>query len=158
MVISYCTCQKEEKECTWVKYLIYAVFARSQIYCNLQIFLPNLYSQMFKKKMFFSKSGARTVDSGARTVDSGARTTNLPEVWNKQSPCLHFAPQENPCRPLGTKPSTCGLQGSFVAQWREVEQMIRTGDGHGPARETRSCYVFTGVSRRLLGRGPYMTK
>ena len=25
MVISFSTCQKEEKECTWVKYLIYAI-------------------------------------------------------------------------------------------------------------------------------------
>ena len=27
--------------------------------------------------------------------------------------------------------------------------MIRTGDGHGPARETRACYV-SGIHRRVL--------
>ena len=49
MVISCSTFQMEEKECTWVKYLIYSVLWRFQICRNLCIFfLPNLYSQNFK--------------------------------------------------------------------------------------------------------------
>ena len=35
MVISCCTCQKEEKECTRVQYLIYAVLSQLQICHNL---------------------------------------------------------------------------------------------------------------------------
>ena len=34
MVISCNTCQKEEKECTWVKYLIFTVLSRFQICHN----------------------------------------------------------------------------------------------------------------------------
>ena len=58
MVISCSTCQKEEKERTWVKYLIYAVLLQFQFFlsCNLRVFSPpNLYSQNseFTKKSFF---------------------------------------------------------------------------------------------------------
>ena len=35
MVISYSNCQKEEKECTWVKFVIYAVFLWFQFCQNL---------------------------------------------------------------------------------------------------------------------------
>ena len=60
MLMSCSACQKEEKECTWVKYLIYAFLSRSQICRNFLVFPPpNLYSQNFRvhKKMFFSKTG-----------------------------------------------------------------------------------------------------
>ena len=58
MVISCSTFQKEEKECIWVKYLIYAVLLSFQIGGHLRVFSPaNLYSQIFQvhKKMFFFK-------------------------------------------------------------------------------------------------------
>ena len=38
MVISYIICQKEEKECTWVKYVIYAVLPRLKFCRNLRNF------------------------------------------------------------------------------------------------------------------------
>ena len=58
------TCQKEEIECTWVKYLIYAVLLPFQICHNLRVFpAPNLYSQNsqnseFTKKWFFLVCGS----------------------------------------------------------------------------------------------------
>ena len=59
MVISCSTCQKEEKECIWNKYLIYAVLSQFQICRNLRTFLTNQYSQNFRvhKKRVFSNSG-----------------------------------------------------------------------------------------------------
>ena len=39
--ISCSTCQKEEKECTWVKYVIYAVFQQFKFYRNLLNFSAN---------------------------------------------------------------------------------------------------------------------
>ena len=64
MVILCSTCGKEEKECMWVKYLIYAVLSIFQIHCNLRVCPPNLYSQNFRvhKKIFFSKSGLRLLN------------------------------------------------------------------------------------------------
>ena len=60
MVISCSTCEKDEKECMWVKYLIYVVLSKFQICCSLRMFilLPNMYSQNFRvhKKLFFPKS------------------------------------------------------------------------------------------------------
>ena len=59
MVIICSTCQMEEKECTWVKYLIYTVLSHFQICPYLRVFSPpNIYSQNFRvhQKMFFSKS------------------------------------------------------------------------------------------------------
>ena len=56
MVISCSTCQKEEKECTWVKYLIYAVLSRFQICCNLRFFSAKSVFQKLQssqKKWFF---------------------------------------------------------------------------------------------------------
>ena len=55
MAISCSTSQKEEKECTGVNYLIYAVLLRFQISRNLRIFPLNLYSkiQSSQKKVFF---------------------------------------------------------------------------------------------------------
>ena len=56
MVSSCSACQKEEIECMWVKYLIYAVLSQSQFRRNLRIFPPNLYFQSFrvhKKNGFF---------------------------------------------------------------------------------------------------------
>ena len=58
MVISCSTCQKEEKERTWVKYLIYAVLLRFQFFlsCNLRVFfsrqicIPKIQSS--QKKVF----------------------------------------------------------------------------------------------------------
>ena len=38
MVISCSTCQKEEKEYMWVKYLIYAVLLQFQFCHNLRVF------------------------------------------------------------------------------------------------------------------------
>ena len=82
MVLSCSTCQKEEKECTWVKYLIYAVFAQSKIYCNLHLHLhlhlhfsaksvfPNVHKKMF---FFFPRLelGQWTVELGQWTVELG---------------------------------------------------------------------------------------
>ena len=56
MVISCSTCQKEEKECTWVKYLIYAVLSQFQICRNLGVFfcqicIPKILSS--QKNVFF---------------------------------------------------------------------------------------------------------
>ena len=42
MVISCSTCQKEEKESTWVKYLIYAVLLQFQIFRNLPVFFRQI--------------------------------------------------------------------------------------------------------------------
>ena len=51
MVISCSTCQKKEKECTRVKYLIYAVLSRFQI-CHIfflrQICIPKIKSSQKK--------------------------------------------------------------------------------------------------------------
>ena len=60
MLISGSTCQKEEKECISVKYLIDAVLSQFKICCNLCIFFPPyLYSQIseFRKKCFFPSPG-----------------------------------------------------------------------------------------------------
>ena len=58
IVISCRTFQKEEEECIWVKYLIYAVLLQFEFGRNLRFFsrLPNPNSQMFriaKKKCLF---------------------------------------------------------------------------------------------------------
>ena len=45
MVIFCSTCQREETECTWVKYLIYAVWSQFQIFVIYAFFSPNLYFQ-----------------------------------------------------------------------------------------------------------------
>ena len=50
MVISCGTCQKEENECIWAKYLIYTVLSRFQIYRNLRVF-PKISE--FTKEYFF---------------------------------------------------------------------------------------------------------
>ena len=59
MVISFSAWQKEEHECMWVTYLIYAVFSGFKHCRILRVFFqPKLYSQNFRihKKKFFSKS------------------------------------------------------------------------------------------------------
>ena len=43
MVISSSTCQKDEKECTWVIYLINAVLSQFQICRNLRVFPRQIY-------------------------------------------------------------------------------------------------------------------
>ena len=45
MVIFCSTCQREETECTWVKYLIYAVWSQFQIFVIYAFFSPNRYFQ-----------------------------------------------------------------------------------------------------------------
>ena len=54
MVISYSTCQKEEKECTWVKYLIYAFLLQFKICRNLRVFSVKSVFQKLRvhKKVF----------------------------------------------------------------------------------------------------------
>ena len=47
MVISCSTYQKEEKESTLGKYLIYAVLLQCPICCNLRVFLPLLFTFNF---------------------------------------------------------------------------------------------------------------
>ena len=58
MVISCSTCQKEKKECKWVKYLIYAVLSRFQICRNLRVFFRQIcipkISEFTKKWLFSS--------------------------------------------------------------------------------------------------------
>ena len=58
MVISFSTCQKEEKECIQVKYLIYAVCCNFKFVVIYAFLPPNMHSQNFSvhKKMVFSKS------------------------------------------------------------------------------------------------------
>ena len=55
MVISDSYCQKEEKECIWVKYLIYTVLSRFQICRNSRVFSAKSETKNFRvdKKMFF---------------------------------------------------------------------------------------------------------
>ena len=56
MIITCSTCQKEEKECTWVKYLIYAVLLHFQICRNLRIlFAKSVFPkfQSSQKKCIF---------------------------------------------------------------------------------------------------------
>ena len=55
MKTSCSTCQKEEKECTWVKYLIYALLSRLPIYRNVRLFSAKSVFPKFKslQKMFF---------------------------------------------------------------------------------------------------------
>ena len=56
MVISHSYCEKEEKECIWVKYLIYAVLSRFQICCNSLVFFRKIWNPKFQssqKKLFF---------------------------------------------------------------------------------------------------------
>ena len=52
------TCQKEEKECIQVFFLIYAVLSQFKFCCIYAFFCcwPNLYSKLTKKS-FFPKSG-----------------------------------------------------------------------------------------------------
>ena len=56
-VISCSTCQKEEKECLWVKYLFYVFFCRNcKFSCNFHIFSANSVFPKFQslqKKCFF---------------------------------------------------------------------------------------------------------
>ena len=59
MVISWSTIQKEDKECIWVKYLIYAVLLQCKICRIVRAFsaksvFPKLQSS--QKNVFFSKS------------------------------------------------------------------------------------------------------
>ena len=58
MVISCSTCEKEEKECIWVKYLIYAVLSQSKICSNLRTFSAKSVFPKFQssQKNIFSKS------------------------------------------------------------------------------------------------------
>ena len=58
MVISCSTCQKEDKDDTWVKYLISVVVSQFKKCSNLRVFPPNLYSQNIRvhNKTIFSKS------------------------------------------------------------------------------------------------------
>ena len=55
MVIVYSYCQKTEKECIWVKYLIYAIMLRFKICRNSCVFPPNLKAKNSEltKKWFF---------------------------------------------------------------------------------------------------------
>ena len=56
MVISCSTCQKEEKECTWVKYLIYTVLSLFKICRNLRDFFRQICIPKFQssqKNVFF---------------------------------------------------------------------------------------------------------
>ena len=57
------TCQKEEKECIPVKYLIYAVVSQFQICCHLRIFSPKSVFPKFLSfhKKFFSKSACQQI-------------------------------------------------------------------------------------------------
>ena len=60
MVTSYSTCQKEEKECIWVKYLIYAVLPQFKICRNLRIFSAKSEFPKFqgsRKNIFFPSLG-----------------------------------------------------------------------------------------------------
>ena len=55
MVVSCSTCKKEEKECMWVKHLIYAVLSQFQICCNLLFSPAKSVFPKFRaqKQMFF---------------------------------------------------------------------------------------------------------
>ena len=48
MMTTCITCQKEEKKCTWVVYVMSSVFPPFQFCCNLRNFWPNPNSQIFK--------------------------------------------------------------------------------------------------------------
>ena len=49
MVISCSTCQNEEKECIWIKYVIYVAWQQFQFYLNLDIFSAKSESTDFQK-------------------------------------------------------------------------------------------------------------
>ena len=56
MVTSCSTCQKEERECMWVKFLIYSVFLQFQICRNLRFFSDKSVVPKFQssqKNVFF---------------------------------------------------------------------------------------------------------
>ena len=58
IVISCSTCQKEEKECMFVKCLIYSVLLQFQICCNLRILFHQIcIPKISEFTIFFSKSG-----------------------------------------------------------------------------------------------------
>ena len=63
MVISCSTCQKEEKECLYVKDLIYAVCRNFKFVVIYMFFPPNVHFQNFRvhKKLFFSRSDLQEV-------------------------------------------------------------------------------------------------
>ena len=68
MVISYSTCQEEEKECMWVKYLIYAVLSQFQICRILRIFSAKSVFQKFQssqKNGFFQVCPPTILDNKA---------------------------------------------------------------------------------------------
>ena len=53
MLVSYSTCQQEEKQCICIKYVIYASLSQLQFSCNLRVFsrqilIPRL-SELTKK-------------------------------------------------------------------------------------------------------------
>ena len=81
MVISYSTCQMEEKECIWVIYFIYGVLSRFQICRNLHVFPPNLYSQNFRvpQKMIFSKSVCHLTKWQSQSME-GLLSIGLPRL------------------------------------------------------------------------------
>ena len=60
------TCQKEEKECIWVKYLIYAVLLRFQICRNLRVFSAKSVFPKFQSSqnnVFFPSLTGRSLKS-----------------------------------------------------------------------------------------------
>ena len=56
MVISCSTCQKEEKECIWVKYLIYTVLSKFQTCRNLRAFSAKSVIPQCSQKIVFVPS------------------------------------------------------------------------------------------------------
>ena len=60
MEISCSTCEKEEKGCIWVKYLIYAVLHDFNFVVIYALFPPNSDSQIFRvhKKSFIPSLGS----------------------------------------------------------------------------------------------------
>ena len=87
MVISCSTCQREEKEGLWVKYLIYAVLPQFKFCCNLRTFSAKFLFPDFQssQKNVYSKSGGVSLSLCCIFYKLFSLTAqlNLLHVWKK---------------------------------------------------------------------------
>ena len=93
MVISCSTCLKEEKEYTWVKYLIYAALSQFKSYRNLAVFLAK---SVFPKFRVHNKNVVFLVWA---PDDPSVQCSGLPlQVWlcSKVVPPLFLGSAEAP--------------------------------------------------------------
>ena len=85
MVISCSPCQKEEKECIWNKYLIYAVLRDFNFVVVYSLFPPNSNSEIFRvhKEIVFSKSESLLEGhSPLKLTDENKNVPALGDEWH----------------------------------------------------------------------------